>query len=319
MNTAFGKIAVGEAHSKLILVGEHAVVYGKPAIAIPFPLKVRALAQKAEGLISFESDIYTGSIDNLPIKLQGISACINETLHYLKQPLMDLHILIDSAIPIGRGLGSSAAIAVAIVRSLFNFYGEELVQDILFALVHIAEAYAHGKPSGIDMNAVSSQCPIWFQKGKEKINLINKGNLYVVVADTGRIGDTRRAVENVRAKYDIEPKKVQRSLDEIEKIAAETKEALAAGDMYRLGALLNRNQMELAALGVSDEGLSKLIQTARNEGALGTKLTGGGLGGCLIALAESMEHAKSVAKGLIREGAAKSWYFSTAEDSLFAL
>jgi mevalonate kinase len=319
MNTASGKIAVGEAHSKLILVGEHAVVYGKPAVAIPFPLKIRAFVQKAEGSISIESDIYTGSIDNFPINLQGISACIKETLHYLKQPLKGLHISIDSAIPIGRGLGSSAAIAVAIVRILFNFYGEELVQDILFALVHIAETYAHGKPSGIDMNAVSNQWPICFQKGKETINLINKGNLCVVVADTGRIGDTRRAVENVRAKYDIEPKKVQKSLDEIEKIAAETKEALAAGDMYRLGALLNRNQGELISLGVSDEGLNKLIQTARNEGALGAKLTGGGLGGCLIAIAENMEHAKSVAKELIREGAAKSWYFSTAEDSLYSL
>lgn len=319
MNTASAKIAVGEAHSKLILVGEHAVVYGKPAVAIPFPLKVRALAQKAEGLISIESDVYTGSIDNLPIKLQGISSCINETLHYLRQPLMDLHISIDSAIPIGRGLGSSAAIAVAIVRSLFNFYEQELVQDILFSLVDIAETYAHGKPSGIDMTAVSNQCPIWFQKGKETINLINKGNLYIVVADTGRIGDTRRAVENVRAKYDIEPKKVQRSLDEIEKIATEAKEALAAGDMYILGALLNRNQWELVDLGVSDEGLNKLVQTAKNKGALGAKLTGGGLGGCLIALAENMEHAKSVAKELIRAGAAKSWYFSTAGDSLYDL
>jgi mevalonate kinase len=318
MNTVPAKIAVGEAHSKLILAGEHAVVYGKPAIAIPFPLKVRSMIEESLGTIMFESAIYTGPIDSMPMKMKGITACIKETLHCLNQPFEGLRIRMDSWIPIGRGLGSSAAIAIAIVRSLFSFYGKELSQNQLFSLVQIAETYAHGKPSGIDMAAVSSECPILFQKGKDVVPLITREPLYMVVADTGRIGDTHTAVEDVRKRYLLEPEKVQKSLDEIGKIADAAKDALLDGDMYLLGKLLDNNQQELMTLGVSDEGLNALIETARNTGALGAKLTGGGLGGCIIALARSLEHAKKIASELMKSGAVESWYFSSERDIFYA-
>jgi mevalonate kinase len=317
MNTVSPKIAAGDAHSKLILFGEHAVVYGKPAIAIPFPLKVRSRITESFGTIMFESSIYKGTIDSMPVKMKGISACIKETLRYLKLPLNGLRIRIDSEIPLGRGLGSSAATAIAIVRSLFSFYGEKLSQKELFSLVQIAETHAHGNPSGIDMTVAASENPVWFQKGKEAVPLIACRPLYMVVADTGRIGDTRTAVENVRKIYHSQPEKIQKSLEQIEKIAYVAKDALLEENIYLLGELLNYNQEELRALGVSDDGLDRLIETADHAGALGAKLTGGGLGGCMIALAESLEHAKIIAKELIKHGASKSWYFSTEEDFLY--
>lgn len=316
MNTVSTRKGSGNAHSKLILVGEHAVVYGKPAIAISFPLKVRSIIKEAFGTIMFESATYTGPIDRLPIKMRGISECVKETLHYLKKPFEGLQIGIDSAIPLGRGLGSSAAAATAIVRSLFSFYGQKLSQKELFSFVEIAETYAHGKASGIDMAAVSSDCPIWFQKGKEAVPLIVGEPLYMVVADTGRIGDTRTAVENVRKRYVLEPGKVQKSLDEIERIAHGSKDALLDGNISLLGELLNRNQQELISLGVSDEGLNALIEAASNTGALGAKLTGGGLGGCMLALASSLDHAKAISKELMKAGAFISWYFSSEGDIL---
>lgn len=317
MNTVSTKIAVSDAHSKLILVGEHAVVYGKPAIAIPFPLKVRSMIKESSGPITFESAIYTGPIDSIPVKMKGISACIKETLHYLNRPFKGLLIRIDSSIPLGRGLGSSAAIAIAIVRSLFSFYGQKPSQNELFSIVQIAETYAHGKPSGIDMAAVLSECPIWFQKGKEAAPLKAGRPLCIVVSDTGRIGDTHTAVENVRKRYLLEQSKVQKSLEEIEKIADAAKNALLDGNMNLLGKLLDGNQQELIALGVSDDGLNRLIETARNTGALGAKLTGGGLGGCMLALASSLEQARVIAKELMKYGASKCWYFSTDEDILY--
>lgn len=317
MNKVFTKIAVSDAHSKLILVGEHAVVYGEPAIAIPFPLKVRSMVENSFGTIMFESAIYTGPIHSMPLKMKGISDCIKETLQYLNQPFQGLRIRIDSSIPLGRGLGSSAAIAIAIVRSLFSFYGQKLSQKELFSFVHIAETHAHGNPSGIDMAAESSECPIWFQKGKEAIPLKVGGPLYIVVADTGRVGDTHTAVGNVRKRYLLEPEKVKKSLDEIKKIATEAKDALLEGDMYLLGELMNRNQEELMTLGVSDDVLDGLIKTARNTGALGAKLTGGGLGGCMMALAGSLQQAKVISKELMKSGASKSWYFSTEGDILY--
>ncbi|MCM0649782.1 mevalonate kinase [Clostridium swellfunianum] len=319
MNTVSTKASVGYAHSKLILFGEHAVVYGKPAIAIPFPLKVRSIVEEFEGPIILESEFYTGSIDNIPEKMQGISACIKATIDYLKMPFYGLRIKIDSLIPIGRGLGSSAAIAIAIVRGLFSFYGQELSKKQLFSLVNIAEKHAHGNPSGIDMVAESSECAIWFKKGNKAVSIIAGGPLFIVVADTGRIGNTRKAVENVRKKYNIEPKKVYKSLDEIEKISNKAREALSKGDMYLLGELMDRNQKELTYIGVSDKGLDKLIESAKDSSALGAKLTGGGLGGCVMALAENLEHAKVIAKDLKRAGAVKCWYFSTEEKILYTI
>jgi mevalonate kinase len=167
------------------------------------------------------------------------------------------------------------------------------------------------------MAAESSECPIWFQKERETVPLKVGGPLYIVVADTGRIGDTHAAVGNVKKRYLLESEKVQNSLDEIERIAKAAKEALLDGDMYLLGDLLNRNQEELITLGVSDDGLNGLIKNARNAGALGAKLTGGGLGGCMMALAGSLEQAKVIADELMKSGAAKCWYFSTEEDTFY--
>jgi mevalonate kinase len=167
------------------------------------------------------------------------------------------------------------------------------------------------------MAAESSSYPIWFQKGKDVVPLVTGGPLYLVVGDTGRIGDTHKAVANVRERYLLNPEKMQESLNHIEKIATEAKAALMNGDMYLLGKLLDRNQEELINLGVSDDGLNILIEAARKSGALGAKLTGGGLGGCMLALAPSLDKAEIIADELMRSGASKSWYFSTEDDNLY--
>lgn len=310
MNTISTKIAVGYAHSKLILVGEHAVVYGQPAIAIPFPLKVRSVIEQSSGTIMIKCPYYSGPIDGMPIKMEGIEACIKATLQYLVRPEKDILIRIESTIPMGRGLGSSAAIAIALVRSLFSFFGQSPSQKELFSLVQIAEIYAHGNPSGIDMAAASSDTPIWFHKGKELVPLQAGAPLNIVVADTGRINDTHTAVEKVGEKFLLDPLKTQKSVKLIGKIALEAKDVLSYGNAYLLGKLLDKNQEELMKLGVSDDSLNHLITIARNAGALGAKLTGGGLGGCMMALALNLEHAKLLADILMKAGAAKTWYFA---------
>lgn len=313
MNTVTSKLGLGLAHSKLILVGEHAVVYGKPAIALPFPLQVKVIVQESHGKTIFESDLYTGSIDGMPNKLEGISQCIKATLDYLNEPLQHLYIKIKSTIPLGRGLGSSAAVAVALVRSLFSFYGINPSQKELFQLVQIAETCAHGNPSGIDMAIASSEYPIWFRRGKELVRIIPNKPLYIVVGDTGRIGDTRTAVGNVRKLYLKDSERINKALDKIESIVYQAKANLLDGNIHQLGKLLDANQEELRTLGVSDAGLGALIDKAKELGALGAKLTGGGLGGCMIALAASLDEAKAIAEELKKFGAANSWYFTTEE------
>lgn len=304
------KIAVGHAHSKLILIGEHAVVYGKPAIAIPFPLEVTSIIENRVGGIMLACSHYFGPIDKVPSQLKGIEICIKKTLKYLKKPLKGLLIRINSEIPIGRGLGSSAAIAIAIVKSIFSFYERTISQNTLMELVKIAEVYAHGNPSGIDMAAASSEFPIWFPKEKE-ITFLEVGRpLHLVVADSGQSSDTFSAVKKVKEKFVFENRRVKKCMNQIEMIANMAKSALTNGDIQLLGRLLDENHKELKTMGVGDDRLDHLVETARYEGALGAKLTGGGRGGCIIALARTRRHAEQLSEKLRKAGANKTWNFT---------
>lgn len=160
---------------------------------------------------------------------------------------------------------------------------------------------------------------MWFEKGKEVLPLKSTAPLFIAVADTGRMADTRTAVDNVKKRYAANPEKVEQSLEKIDHMANKAKAALLKGDIQCLGELLNDNQQELMKLGVSDEGLNGLVQRALKAGALGAKLTGGGMGGCMLALGKNMEHAKLIAKELREYGASNSWYFSTDSDMLYGV
>ncbi|SET99309.1 mevalonate kinase [Salinibacillus kushneri] len=301
----------GTAHSKLILIGEHAVVYGEPAIALPFPLlMVKSTVQLGAGEITITSDFYKGPLNRIPEKLEGIAVCIRESLKFLAKPAKDIHFSIKSMIPIGRGLGSSAAIAAAVVRSLFSYYDQKLSHQMLMYLVDIAEKYAHGNPSGIDMECVSRDMPIWFKR-EEAIQPIEMGMpLNLVVADSGRIGDTRAAVSAVREKYEKHYQKAKQSINYIGELTRKTQAILAGGSPRKLGELLNKAHEELMKLGVSDSELNHLVSSAKNAGAIGAKLTGGGRGGCILALAKTMEDAEHISNSLRKAGAGNTWFFT---------
>jgi mevalonate kinase len=305
------KSAIGKAHGKLILIGEHSVVYGMPAIALPFPLiEVNSTVNEITEDIRLACDYFEGPLSTVPKKMLGISACINETLKILNKPAKGLLIQLHSNIPLGRGLGSSAAVAVAIVKSIFAYYGQALKQNQLMSLVHIAETHAHGNPSGVDMYAAASEVPIWFQKEKEISTIQIGAPLHLVVADSGRIGDTHAAVSSVRENYKSNPIKTETSLNRLKTMAFEAKTALSNGKVEFLGTLLNFAQDELIALGVSDEGINRLVNAARSAGAFGSKLTGGGRGGCVLALAKNPIHAENLADHFLKAGASKTWNFT---------
>lgn len=311
------KIAVGTAHSKLILIGEHAVVYGKPAIALPFPaIEARATIEEVKNYktILFESPYYSGPYQEIPESMEGIAVCINETLTYLMQKPEGFKICLESTIPLGRGLGSSAAIAISIVRGLFLFFGQELNDEKLKELVHIAETFAHGNPSGIDAAASSNDHPIWFQRGSSITSLEIGGPFYLVVADTGRIGNTRGAVESIKKMYNLDVGKTEESLNALEENTFKAKSALISGEIDVLGETLDVAQRELTLLGVSDFGIDRLVSAAKESGALGAKLTGGGRGGCILALAKNYQHAKELEGALLSAGAFQTWSFKVGKN-----
>ncbi|PAV28184.1 mevalonate kinase [Virgibacillus profundi] len=308
--TTTEQTAIGIAHSKLILIGEHAVVHGQPAIAIPFPLVgVETVIEHVPGSVKIDSTFYHGPLELAPIALNGIVNCIKGTLDYLELPCQDLMIRIKSSIPPGKGLGSSASVAISVVRSLFNYSEVNYSDEELLRLANIAETFAHGSPSGIDTLTITSGSPVWYEK-EHPIDFINlSDDFHFVVADSGRIGDTRLAVESVAGLLKSAPRRIQRKLDRIGELTHHAKHALERRGKHILGQMLNEAQKELESLGVSDAGLNKLIQFARKEGALGAKLTGGGNGGCIIALAQNEVHSRQLAEKLRNFGANAVWPF----------
>jgi mevalonate kinase len=311
--------AVGEAHGKLILAGEHVVVYNKPAIAIPFPLRIRAVVTEHEGEISIASKLYTGSLEGVPSRMLGLAQCINKSLELCNQSKEGINIRLESELPMGRGLGSSAAAATAIVRGIYNYFQKTLSEEELYSLVEIAENYAHGKPSGIDMRAVANEVPIFYQKSKGASSIVVPKPIYMVAADTGEVGDTKVAVEHVKELRQLKPDIIESIIDEIADIVWKVKEAILEGDSKLLGSLLLRNHENLKKLEVSTSMLDHLVEMAMKSGALGAKLTGGGMGGCIIALTKDMADARKVGEALIKEGAKEAWCFSTDSMELVRL
>lgn len=304
------------AFGKLILIGEHAVVYGYPAIALPFKrLHTTARITPHPGPIDLDCRFYKGPLHAAPACLQGLVRCIRENLLGIGEPEEGFRISLHSTIPPGRGLGSSAAVAAAAVRGITSFFDQTLSHERLLALIHIAETYAHGTPSGIDAATVVADKPIWFKKGNAVTTLSPGRSFHMVVADSGQMGDTASAVGSVRQHMTAEPVDGWARLNHLGALTWEVRNALIKGDIQGVGGMIQQAQGELETFGVSHAHLDQLIVTANRAGALGAKLTGGGQGGCILALARNAEHANKLQKTLLNAGASHVWGFTIGERS----
>ncbi|AYO48689.1 mevalonate kinase [Streptococcus mutans] len=309
------KIALGKASGKIILMGEHAVVYGQPAIAIPFSAVETVAEVKEDGeALTVTCEFYDGLVHKMPEILESLKHAIRFSLYRIGAPQDPaIHIDIHSTIPAERGMGSSAAVAVAIARSLFNFYGKVLTDKELWEIVQSSEKIAHGNPSGIDTVTTSGKSPVFFVKDQPIEQLSINMDAYLIVADTGQTGQTLKAIQSVKAllskvTYQIDslsdPKQAIKELGQLTNLA---KEALLNNYILELGEVMNQAHQLLASLTVSNQTLDRLAQAARQAGALGAKLTGGGRGGCLIALAKDKESAEKIARTLLEQGAKQAW------------
>lgn len=298
----------GQATGKIILMGEHSVVYGEPAIAFPFKEAVIKTEVTPAAITTLDCHYFSGELSELPPQLKSVKEVINQTLVALQQEYAAFKITIASSIPPERGMGSSAAVAVSIVRALFDFFDTDCSQETVLPLVNYAEKIAHGNPSGIDAAATSGDQPIFFTKGHslETFSMnVTKGSL--IVADTGIKGQTRAAVSDVARLFEQNKKAVSHHITELGRLTKLAKEAILTDDITLLGDSMNRAHEQLQALTVSNQQLDKLVTTAKEYGALGAKLTGGGRGGCMIALSDSKENAVIIAEALAKSGAKKTW------------
>ncbi len=292
------------------------MVYGHPAIVLPLePIRVLVEVGLASGGDRIDCTYFQGKLEEAPERLSGLAAVVEEARRELESSLSGFSLTIRSEIPPGYGLGSSAAVAVALVRALYDVHRHPLTQEQLLHLVHIAETHAHGTPSGVDAWAASTDYPLWFVRGRRPESLPLMRPLFLVVANSRVPGNTREAVQHVRESLE-RLQGGESPVDRLAALASRARTALSRGDYAELGRLMTGAHEQLAELGIATDHLNALVGAALEQGALGAKLTGSGEGGSMIALAPDKNRQNQVAATLAQAGALQVWTPVLGENSI---
>ena len=262
-------------HAKAIFFGEHAVVYGYKGITIPLPqmnvevtLEETDTIQQRDEILSFIAD--SCGIDN------------------------KTKINITSTIPVGRGLGSSAALSIAIARAKKLPNVREIANK--------CEKFIHGNPSGIDVNQVLSDTPLLFSKKEGASELDFDLNSYLLIIDTGVVGITKETLKHIADNYD----KYEKYIAELGGITDLVIEPLKNKHIDLVGEYMYKAHDLLCKLGVSHASNDEVVEICKNNNAVGAKLTGGGAGGCCISLSKTKENALEI-QNVLKEKGYSSW------------
>jgi len=298
---------IGKSHGKTIIMGEHAVVYGYPAFAIPLLSTPVIVKMKQSSENSLISKYYAGKITKIPNSLSGVQNLIDLLDQRLNQQQAKYMISIDSGLPIERGMGSSAAIAAAITRAFFDFFEQKLDHQTLLDYVNHSETITHGKASGLDALTVSSEYPIKFGKNVAPKHFTFNSDGFIVIADSGVKGRTKETVADVRQMFDQDQVKIGAYLKQLGDYATQASNYLTEGNLKQLGLVFSLANEILTKLNLAIPKTDKLIEAANNAGSLGSKITGGGRGGCIICLARNLKNAQMIQKALIKAGAEQTW------------
>lgn len=301
-------MTTSSAPGKIILFGEHAVVYGRPALAVPVTqvhADVEIASSSRPGIWIHAPDIHLHSdLDSLPSD-HPIASVIHNFLFLARvSPFPPLDIKISSTIPVASGLGSGAAVTVALVRALSAHLGHPMTDEEINAFAFEIEKLHHGTPSGIDNTVVTYARPVYFVKG-QPIETFSVGKPFtIVIGDTGIPAPTRESVADVRKLWEADNERWDGIFDNIGEIVEQAKRAIESGKWKELGGLMDRNHVLLQEMTVSSPELDKLVSAAREAGALGAKMSGGGRGGNMIAICE-VSDVETISSALLRDGAKK--------------
>ena len=278
---------------KAILLGEHSVVYGRHAIAVPVPLNIRVKIEDADDgvLLMIPSWGVEYYLDKKPEERQSFEKPAALILEKMNLSNVGMKIEVFSDVPRGMGLGGSAVLAVSIIKALNHHYRMGLSEQEINEMAYESEKIAHGNPSGIDNTIATYGYPLIYRKGEKtlKERLQIKEPLDLVLAFSKSEGLTAKTVAHVRTQWKSNQEMYEGVFDDIDAIVLNGIQAIQENDLKQLGELMNFNQGLLNTLQVSTPELERMIYIARDAGAFGAKLTGGGGGGAMIAVSDNPE------------------------------
>lgn len=278
------------APAKVILFGEHSVVYGRPAIAVPV-MQVKAFAvvepaRAGRGVTILATDQARVVRVREAAPQVTLAAGVRQLLRHLDRPEPDANVTVHSTIPSASGMGSSAAVSTAIVRALAKYLGHDLDAATVSALVYEVEKLHHGTPSGIDNTVVAYEQPVYFVRGQPIQTFDVKQPFTIIIGNTGIHSPTRFTVGDVRKGWEADRDRYEGFFDQIGSIVERARAAIESGDVAALGPLMDANHTLLRQIDVSSAELDRLVDAAKAAGALGAKLVGAGRGGNMIALVD---------------------------------
>lgn len=283
---------MGFGRGKIILLGEHAVVHGYPAIAVGIERGVHAEALAAERDV-LRLDPWDLTLEPDPDGAEPLARAFSAVLEsYEDRPPLEVHATAE--LPAGAGLGCSAAIGVAVLDAVDEALGRMRSRAELGEAALVWEEVFHGNPSGVDntMSAVGGVA--LFVRGEPLRPIRSNKPLHLVVGYSGESSSTKEMVASVRRQLQNDPERVKKTFSAIETLVRNAKLAIEAGDLVALGQLLDLNHSLLSSLMLCTTKLDAMCRTARDAGALGAKITGAGGGGCMFALAPKRDAAEVI-------------------------
>ncbi|MEM7612195.1 MAG: hydroxymethylglutaryl-CoA reductase, degradative [Pseudomonadota bacterium] len=283
---------IGEVSSaaKIILAGEHAVVYGRRALGLPMPRALRAevFASKEPLTITIDDwQLHYDASDDAD-RRSPMGMLVDTIISLAEIDMPEGHVDVSCQIPFAAGLGGSAALAVVLIRAVAQLTGLKLDDNAVNEMAFACEKLAHGTPSGVDNTLATFAAPLLFSPRESQPwrNIEIARPLQLVIAFSGVKGVTSELVGRVKRGRERQTESFEALFDQIDAQVESCLQALANGQIDVLGDCLNICHGLLNAIGVSHPILENMVQTARDAGAIGAKLTGAGGGGSIVAVCD---------------------------------